>query len=173
MIENKRDGRASARLLMALGIIAFLELALTRVAWAQKVEANDSCERLQSQPVPKFRFARKNKLGLKPGLVLYVSISLSDRYRDKLIAVSCQLGRKYATEESLFVWILDSNRAAKRYNPQGEGNDRETNSVYVGLYAFVREDGAGNQALDWRSDPSNRDRLDHIDLGPPPDKLSQ
>lgn len=173
MIENKRDDRASARLLIVVGIIVFLGPALTRVASAQIVEEKDSCERLRSQPVPKFRIARKEKLGLKPGLVLYVSISPSDRDRDKLIAVSCQLGRQYATEDRLFVWILDSNRAAKRYNPQGDGNDRATNSSYIGVYSFLRDDAAGNQTLDWRSDPRNRDRLDHIDLGPPPDKPSQ
>jgi hypothetical protein len=172
MIGSKNVGHAGAKLIVAFAI-TFLGPTLTPLARAQTLEVKDSCERFRSQPVPKFRIARKNKLGLKPGLVLYVSISPSDRDRDKLIAVSSQLGRKYATEESLFVWILDSNRAAKRYNPQGEGNDRATNSAYVGLYAFVRDDGAGNQSLDWRSDPSNRGRLAHIDLGLPPDKPRQ
>jgi hypothetical protein len=142
-------------------------------AWGQEAAEKDSCERFRSQPIPKFRIVTKRNLGLKPGVEVFVSVSPSDRNREKLIVISCQLGRNYATEESLVAWILDSTRAAKRYNPQREGNDRATDASVVGVYSFIRGVANGNQLLDWRPDPNKQDKRLHIDLGPPPDKSSQ
>lgn len=136
---------------------------------AQTSSETDTCQKYLPSIIPKFKIVRETRKMTKSSLVLFVSVLPSDATRNRLIAVSCQLGKKYASEQNLFVWILDSERAAKKFNPQGEGNDTETNLAYLGLYGFSREPGkAHGQSLEWKPDPLNFKRLVHIDLGPPP-----
>jgi hypothetical protein len=132
---------------------------------AEVLNEKESCERYASFKVPKFKVIRKSRPYSLPGLQLFVSILPSDVERDKLIALSCHLGKEYAREKMLSVWILDSEKAAKHFNPQGEGNDRATNSARRVLYGFDHQDGAGSQSLQWTPDPNNRARMIVVDLG--------
>jgi hypothetical protein len=147
---------------------AVFALRTTPAFKAQVLTEKESCESYLSHEIPRFKLIRKSRPYSKPGLQLFVSISPSNVDRDKLIAMSCRLGKQYAHEHALSVWILDSDRAAKRYNPQGEGNDRVTASSFRALYGFDRENGTGSQSLEWRPDPDNKARLIHIDLGKAP-----
>jgi hypothetical protein len=128
----------------------------------------DDCSKYQSRHIPKFKVVRKIRTG-PSSLELFVSISPTQTDRNDLTILSCQLGRLYAKEGTLSAWILDSKNAAKRYNPQGEGNDRLAESAVVGLYGFSKEPGKSyGQAFEWRQERSNRNSLVHIDLGAPP-----
>ena len=131
----------------------------------------DKCEKYRSQSVPRFKVVRKTRIGSGSALLLFVTIAPVGVDRNRLIALSCQLGIDHSVENELFVWILDNERAAKHYNPQGEGNDRATASAVVGLYGFSRRQGgpAYGQSLEWRPNRANRQVI-HIDLGPPPEK---
>ncbi len=128
----------------------------------------ESCERYLSHKIPKFKIVRKSRPYSKPGLELFVSILPSEVERDNLIALSCHLGKEYARENVLSVWILDSERAAKHFNPQGEGNDKATASSRRALYGFDHENGAGSQSIQWTPDPNKRARMILIDLGVAP-----
>ena len=157
---------------VAFAAIAFV-LAVPSGGAAQKVEEKDYCERYLKHEVPRFRVARKHRTEIKPGLVLFVSIAPSDVERDKLVALACKLGRDYANEEALYVWILDSYKAARRYSPQGEGNDRTTNLSFRASYGFFCDSGKCEHSLDWWPDPLDRSRWVHIDLGEPPERGSR
>jgi hypothetical protein len=155
--------------------LAFATAALalsigTSVAAPQTITERDSCERHSSQPVPKFEVVRKRRMGLGPGLEIYVSSPQVEGSRDKLVELCCQLARNYAKEDALFAWILTNRRAAKRYNPQGEGNDQATASSFVAPCGFSRESGKGDNSVEWKPDPTHPEQLVHIDLGLPPDR---
>jgi hypothetical protein len=64
------------------------------------------------------------------------------------------------------IWIFDNSRAAKRYNPQGEGNDTPTALAMRGSYSFSREEN--DQALTWWPNPQDRCRYAKVTLGAPP-----
>jgi len=157
-----------------------LWIGLVYVAWApvpqQSVAVSQSqsgqqasCSEARGVKVPKFRVARKFRGDVRPGLFLYISLSPSDFSPDKLIALACKLGEDHAAEESLFVWIFDSYRAAKRFDLVRGGPDRATNFAYRGGYSFSRRQGAAyGQSLDWRPDPNDLHRSERIDLGSPP-----
>lgn len=130
----------------------------------------DDC-RAQHEGVPKYHVVRHYTTDLKRGLALFMDIATADVTREKLVALVCRVGTDHSQEQSLFVYIFDSKRAAKRFNPQGEGNDRQSNLEYRGLYWFSREPGkAYGQSLDWRPDRDDINSWVHIDLGPPPQK---
>jgi hypothetical protein len=137
---------------------------------AQNVrEEKDVCLKYQKRQVPRYRVARESRTNTTQ--TLFISIAPAQTDRDSLVALSCQLGRDHIAQDALFVWILDNYRAAKRYNPQGEGNDRSTASSFVGLYGLSRQLGRTyGQTLEWRPNRAERGRLVHIDLGPPPKK---
>lgn len=135
----------------------------------QRTQERADCSAYVGRKIPTFRVAKKSRTDKGRALVLSISLAPSDVDREKLIALACKLGRDHAAEEGLFVWILDSYRAAKRYSPQGEGNDRQTELAYRGSCGFTRDPQAGyGQTLAWWPDPYDRNRFVHIDLGPPP-----
>jgi hypothetical protein len=146
-----------------------VSFALARPSFGQTISPEiDDCSKYQSRRIPKFKVVRKVRTGPN-SLALFISISPAQTDRDDLITPSCHLGRLYAEAGTLSAWILDSKNAAKRYNPQGEGNDRSTESAVIGLYGFSKEPGKSyGQAFEWRQERSNRNSLVHIDLGAPP-----
>jgi len=136
-----------------------------------KDKESDTCETYLKQKPPKYRLARQFYTHTNYGSALhtFVSIDQKDVTRNKLFALSCKLGVDHANEEDFFVYILDTPRAARRFNPQGEGNDRQTNLADRGFYAFVRDRGnAYGQSLTWKPDRDDPDRWVNIELGPPP-----
>jgi hypothetical protein len=153
---------------LALSIITILCPPVVRSVGAQVITEKDTCEHYLQAKAPKFTIVRKQRTNLKEGaLFLYISIAPPDATRDNMLAVACSIGKNHADEKALFVYIFDNLHAAKRYNPQGEGNDKATISSYLGMYGFSREDANSFQGLDL-PDPGNSRRLTHIDLGPPP-----
>jgi hypothetical protein len=151
------------------GLLPLLLLSAVPLVQGQQ-HSNESatCDSYLNQGVPKFHVERKFRTDLRPGLVLFVSVAPSDIHRERLLILSCPLGRKHAAESALYVWIFDSRAGGQRYNSGGEGNDEETTRSRRGLYGFSREGGKGNQSLDWWPDRSAQDRLVHVDLGEPP-----
>lgn len=99
---------------------------------------------------------------------MFVSVDPKKVSRNNLLALSCKLGADHANEEKFFVFILDTHRAARRFNPQGEGNDRKTNLAYRGSYGFWRDNANAGQSLGWKPDRFDPDRWIEIDLGAPP-----
>jgi hypothetical protein len=95
-------------------------------------------------------------------------ISPSDATKENLLALSYHIGRTHSIEQSLFVWIFDTTRAAKRYNTTAEGNDSGTNASLLGMYGFVRNEPKLH-ALTWFSNPTNHYDKVEIQLGPIPD----
>jgi hypothetical protein len=153
---------------LALSIITILCPPSVRSAGAQAITEKDTCQQYLQAKAPKFTIVRKQRTNLKEGaLFLYVSIARPDAIRDNMLAVACAIGKNHADEKALFVYIFDNSHAAKRYNPQGEGNDKAAISSYLGMYGFSREDANSFQGLDLPG-PGNPRRLTHIDLGPPP-----
>ena len=162
-MQNARPLSKTLRLLL---VSIFVFVGVPSIA-AQGKSEKDTCDRYTSQPIPKFRVARKYRTEPDPGLSLFVSISPSAFQRDKLLALVCDLGRRHAEEESLYVFVLDSYKAASQYIV-GEGQDRETMLSPVVSYRFRRNDGTGHQSLDWLSDRYDDSTSVHIDLGEPP-----
>lgn len=156
--------------------VAFLSLLLSAFPLARggpQTGNRDSAERDDCQAdhgaVPRYRAAGRYRTDIKPGLVLFVSINPADVTRDKLIALVCKLGIDHAKEEVLRVHIFDSSRAAKKFDPLEEGNDRRTNLSYRADYSFARSaEFAHGQFLNWRPDRDDFEHWVHIDLGPPP-----
>lgn len=146
-------------------------VASQRAANRGKDKESDTCEAYLKREAPKYRIARQfhTHTNYESALFVFVSVNRSDVTRDKLLALSCKLGLDRANERDFFVYILDTPRAAKRFNPQGEGNDRQTNLADRGFYAFVRDSGnAYGQSLTWKPDRDDPDRWINIELGPPP-----
>jgi hypothetical protein len=158
------------RRLLGLALATVLSAIPHALMSAQNVrEEKDDCLKYQKTQVPLYRVARESRTD--SALTLFISIAPAQTDRDSLLALSCQLGRDHVAQDALFVWILDNYRAAKRYNPQGEGNDRSTASSFVGLYGFSRQPGGTyGQTLEWQPNRADRGSLVHIDLGPPPKK---
>jgi hypothetical protein len=113
---------------------------------AQSVERDD-CNRYLSDKTPDFRIAKRYRTDLKPGIVLQLSLAPSDATRDKLLTLACKLGRKYADNQDVYIWFMDSYRAAKLYNPQGEGNDSEAARSRRGYYALLKD--TKEESLAW------------------------
>lgn len=144
-------------------------IAVRRPANQEKNKESDSCEKYSADVAPRFKVVRETRKMTKSSLVLFVSVAPSDTTRNRLVALSCELGRKYAAEENVFVWILDSKRAAKRFNPLGAGTSGQTYLSYRGLYGFSREPGSAyGQSLSWKPDRNDPNHWVEIDLGPPP-----
>lgn len=127
------------------------------------------CEEYASHPVPKYRIARLDRADKGPMLTLYISISPADFDRDKLLSLSCRLGRDYSNEEILGVWIFNSYEAAKWYTPIGDvrGKPKKTGPVLAEC-GFSRDKRSPFHSLDWWPTPLDRNHSIHIDLGDPP-----
>ncbi len=155
--------------LYALTCLTIPSVALCTPIGLQKKPAERGDCHAYGEKVPKYDIARHYRTDLKPGLVLFVYIAPDDVARQKLIALSCKIGRDHAAEQSLFVYVFDNKEGAKRFNPQGEGNSRQINLSYRGLYGFSREPGSAyGQSLSWRPDRNEPNRWVTIDLGTPP-----
>lgn len=154
------------------GVLLFLfALTFAFPVLGQTAIEQATCEHFSSAMVPTFKIVRSTRKTTRSSLVLFVSVAPADMTRDHIVALSCRLGKRYSSEQNLFVWIFDSRRAAMRFNPQGEGNDRQTNLAYRALYGFSRQPGAKyGQTIDWRPNAQEVSRWVHIDLGLPPDR---
>lgn len=159
-----------------LVIIAGVALAdsVPQSGWSrQEVVEQANCETYSRNKVPKYRVAKTIPLAV-PGLDLYVSVAPPDFERDKLLTLSCTLGKLYADKDMLFVWIFDNRHAARQFDAQGEGNDRRTNLSRRARYSFSRvQNHVLGQSLDLWLDPVDHPRPIHIDLGPPPPRPSR
>jgi hypothetical protein len=147
-----------------LALIAF-GLATAYLCAGQSPPRSDSCDRALKKTSPKFRIARRSQNAARHALVLWVSVAPHDVAEDKLLSLGCKLGSDYANEQVLVVWIFDTDAAAKRFNPQGEGNDAATSLALRGSYYFSRENK--DQSLGWFPDPRDHSRHIEIKLGPP------
>lgn len=135
----------------------------------QPTELRASCGDLHGERPPDFRVAKEFRGDVRPALFLYISVVPSAISRDGLIALACKLGMDHAGEERVFVWILDNHRAAKRFDHVKGGPDLETNLAFRARYSFSRDPKAGyGQSLTWRPDRNDFNRLEKINLGPPP-----
>lgn len=134
-----------------------------------KSKDQETCQSYLNVRMPNYKIARLIRGDTGPVLDVYVAMKPRDIIREKLLVIGCKLGMKYAKEQTLFVYVFDDPRAAKRFNPQGEGNDRATNLSYRAVYSFSREPGYGyGQSLAWKPDRNDPDHWVNIDLGGPP-----
>jgi len=127
---------------------------------------SDSCDSYSRQTPPKFRIARHDQNESLQIVSLFISVAPRDIAQDKLLSLGCSLGRTYAHNQALVVLIFDNYRAARRYNPQGEGNDEKMELAYRASYGFDRDDK--RQSLDWRPVRDNHESRVEINLGSPP-----
>jgi hypothetical protein len=127
---------------------------------------SDSCDSYSKEKPPKFRLARQHRNESRQALILHISVAPRDVTQDRLLTLGCSLGRNYANNQALVVLIFDNHRAARRYNPQGEGNDEKMELAYRASYGFDRDDK--RQSLDWRPTRDNHESNVEIKLGPPP-----
>jgi hypothetical protein len=155
--------------LVCLGFLAAASPVALAASRSQLMSESAQCKDYLSWKIPRFRVARKDISEDGSAVVLYISIAPSYIDREDLITLGCALGRQYADRDSLRVHIMDSYRAAKRFNPQGEGNDRQTNLSNRASYGFGRDThgGTSGQYLDWRPS-ADEPGWNHIDLGPSP-----
>lgn len=118
--------------------------------------------------MPKFKIEREERGDRGPLLVLFISVSHSDINRNAIVALSCHLSRSYSSEQSVIAWIFDSKKAAKTYNPQGEGNSKDMLNSFIGDYGFSKNPPHPYHSLAWYEVPGDPQSVQHIDLGPPP-----
>jgi hypothetical protein len=130
-----------------------------------------SCAAYSTEKPPQFRVAKKNRNDGWQSVELFISVAPRDDTQDRLLTLGCHIGEIYAKAQILTVWILNDYRAAKHFNPQGEGNDRVTNSAFSGSYYFNRN--TNDQSLTWLSEPGSHASTVKIELGPPPPVPSQ
>lgn len=145
---------------------AMLGAVAVQMSVAQDGPIADSCDAHLDDKVPQFRVASKFTNNRAQAVVIRVSIASVDVTQDKLIGLVCKLARDHVNERLLGVWILDDYRAAKRYNPQGEGNDEATDRSMRASYTFARSDNS--QSLTWWPDPRYRSKAITVKLGAPP-----
>ena len=146
--------------------VALLAVAGVRICEAQVLRVSDSCAVHLNSRIPRFRIARNFENAAARGRVIKLSIAPKDVTQDQLISLVCKLARDYANEQVLVVWILDNHQAARRYNPQGEGNDTPTDLAMRASYSFSRE--GNDQDLTWWPEPQDRSRYVKLALGEPP-----
>jgi hypothetical protein len=99
---------------------------------------SEDCSNFAGKPVPKFRIEKTMRGDREPALIVYISISKKDIEREQIVTLACALGRAHSTEQTFVAWIFDDARAAKSYNPQGEGNSKETVRSLVASYGFSK-----------------------------------
>lgn len=154
---------------VAISLALVIQSAGACRAQSLKTE-HDSCSAYENSPVPKYHIERKQTGA--PGTIvnLFVSISPLDANRDKLIALGCALGRRFAAQDFLAVYILTDRESARQYNPQGEGNSRSVVAAFRGRYTLLRDEKVNGQAIDLRLDPESPYATVQILLGLPPER---
>lgn len=152
---------------LVLFLFAFVVIVPVHARESQQLA---NCQSYREE-VPKYHVLRHYATDKKPGIILFVSVAPADVVRDKLVALGCKLGTDHADADNIFVHIFDSDGAAKKFNPAGEGNGRQINLSYRAFYSFSREKGpAYGQSLTWRPDRNDPNRWLTVDLGPPPNR---
>jgi len=146
-------------------VLLFAPIALPVYLHAAASQSS-SCDGHLREESPKFRLARQIRNESMQSVILFVSITPRDITQDKLLTLSCSLGKTYARNQSFVLWLFDSYKAAKRFNPQGEGNDSATELAFRSFYSFSREEN--EQSFSWLPDPGNYASTVKIKLGPPP-----
>lgn len=144
----------------------FSLVALSNCLHAVERRTN-TCANYVGEAPPQFRVARETRNDARHAITVSVSIARASVTQDKLVSLACELGRVYAKNQTVVAWIFDSYRAAKRYNPQGEGNDGVTNRALRATYVFSRADSV--HELRWLPDPSDESQSIKFELGPVPD----
>lgn len=135
---------AAARAVCSIAVLSICfffsaSLIAAQVGALARDKAKDTCGPYLGAPVPKYRIARqfRDRTEYGSSLTILLSVDQKDVTRDNLLALSCKFGVDHANEESFFLRILDTRRAAKRFVPLGDpGNDRQTNMAYRAFYAF-------------------------------------
>jgi hypothetical protein len=146
-------------------LVFVLILIVSFTANAQS-EIADSCSAHANDRVPKFRIAKRHRVGDKFGFQLMISLAPKDITQANLVANGCNLGKEYRKEPFLQVWFFDDHHAAKAWELQHETGNRETNLALRGSYGFSRE--RHEQNLTWFYHPPDWDRYVKINLGKPP-----
>ena len=152
-----------------LAALLVIPIVLAMSSHATEAESA-SCESYITKTPPKFRVADHIRNESKHSTILFVSVSPHERTLDKLLTLGCSLGRAYAHDQIFTVFIFDDFRTAKRYNPQGEGNDSKMARSFLASYGFSREDDY--QTFTWFREPGNNSSVVEIDLGSPPPSSS-
>jgi hypothetical protein len=153
---------------VTLGIGSFL--VLMSIVRAQPLQTeHDSCITHENIPIPRYHIERTVKIDNGRGLLVFVSVQPSTIDRREFIAVGCALGKRFATLDSLAAYIFTDRRAAKEYNPQGEGNSRAIIAAFRAVYRLARSTDVSGQALDLRTNPDSPYPNIEILLGAPPD----
>jgi hypothetical protein len=101
-----------------------------------------------------------------------VSIRPSDNTRNGLIALSCELGRRYADWDEFQARIFTSRVAAGNSGLGGDisGNiPPEVLAAVPAIYAVSRAGKTVGQSLMYRDDPSSTDVTVDVNLGSSPD----
>jgi hypothetical protein len=154
-----------SRLGGTIAVLLVAPMVLTGSLHATDLRSN-SCDSYLRETPPKFRIAQQDRNESRRAVILQISLAPRDITQDKLLTLSCSLGRTYAKNQTLNVLILDSYRAAKRFNFQGEGNDNKTALSFRAIYGFSREDD--DQSLTWWPIRGNDESTVKIKLGSPP-----
>ena len=148
-------------------LAALLVIPIVLATSSHATEAKSaSCESYRARTPPKFRVADHIRNENKRSTILFISVSPHEQTLDELLTLGCSLGRDYAHNQIFTVFIFDDFRTAKRYNPQGEGNDSKMARSFLASYGFSREDDY--QTLTWFREPGNNSSLVEINLGPTP-----
>jgi hypothetical protein len=129
------------------------------------------CQEYMGRPSPRFRIALNGSSDRGLFLVFQGSIPPKDFDREKLIALACKLGKKYANAEMLIVWMFDCFECAKNYSPVEAVMKPKRHMKFGpmrGAYSFSREKKEIYHILRWWPDREDRDTVVTIDLGPPP-----
>jgi hypothetical protein len=147
-----------------------MTLLVVPMVYTGSLRANElklmSCDDYSKQKVPKFRIARRFRNDVMHSVTLFISVAPRDISQDTLLTLGCSLGKTYSRNQTLFIWILDDFGAAKRFNPQGEGNDSATNLAFRASYSFSRE--RNEQSLSWLPNRGSYGGAVEISLGSPP-----
>lgn len=154
-----------SRLGGTIAVLLVAPMVLTGSLHATDLRSN-SCDSYLRETPPKFRIAQQDRNESRRAVILQISLAPRDITQDKLLTLNCSLGRTYAKNQALVVWMFDDYRAAKRYNPQGEGNDNKTALAFRAIYGFIREDN--DQSLTWWPIRGNDESTVKIKLGSPP-----
>jgi hypothetical protein len=164
-------GIVQSRLLRTVIGTAFSALSVCTANAQAKGPEKDACANYTSAKVPKFKIVRRYRSPIAPALKLYVTVPPTESDRSNLLALSCKIGRDFAAEDTLFVLLFDTERAARRWVSYGDpGNDRATEASYLGMYSFSRGRDSNRQALDLKIRKDNSESVIEIDLGPPPQR---
>jgi hypothetical protein len=126
---------------LVVGFSLFYFLCLCPNSRLHAASLSEDCASFAGKPVPKFSIEKTMRGDRGPALIVYINISKKDIEREKIVTLACALGQEHSTEQAFVAWIFDNAKAAKSYNPQGEGNSKETVRSLVASYGFSKDTG--------------------------------